>query len=173
MDWLEQAKDQSYYAYMEQFERLYLNKEHKKLLQLIHQVFPSKTEKNELRFYAGLYAEKVCEQDLGFGSEEYYRTSFDIFQQVLDLVRTSKFSKYYQIYILLLWRSWILRQQINIDYHHFMSVKMVGNDSFVGLIAQSVQRQSSLKVSINFLNFSFFSNLISSSKFSFFFNLKY
>ena len=151
MDWLEQAKDQSYYAYMEQFERLYLNKEHKKLLQLIHQVFPSKTEKNELRFYAGLYAEKVCEQDLGFGSEEYYRTSFDIFQQVLDLVRTSKFSKYYQIYILLLWRSWILRQQINIDYHHFMSVKMVGNDSFVGLIAQSVQRQSSLKVSINLL----------------------
>lgn len=151
MDWLEQAKDQSYYAYMEQFERLYLNKEHKKLLQLIHQVFPSKTEKNELRFYAGLYAEKVCEQDLGFGSEEYYRTSFDIFQQVLDLVRTSNFSKYYQIYILLLWRSWILRQQINIDYHHFMSVKMVGNDSFVGLIAQSVQRQSSLKVSINLL----------------------
>ncbi len=50
MDWLEQAKDQSYYAYMEQFERLYLNKEHKKLLQLIHQVFPSKTEKMNLDF---------------------------------------------------------------------------------------------------------------------------
>ncbi|MCJ8162087.1 DUF4365 domain-containing protein [Acinetobacter zhairhuonensis] len=150
-DWLEQSKDQSYYAYMEQFERLYLKKEHEKLLQLIHLVFPSKTEKIELRFYAGLYAEKVCEQDLGLGSEEYYRASFEIFKQLLGLVRTSKFSKYYQIYILLLCRSWILRQQINIDYHHFMSVKMVGNDPLMGLIAQSVQRQSSLNVSINLL----------------------
>lgn len=150
-DWLEQAKDQSYYAYMEQFERLYLKKEHEKLLQLIHLIFPSKTEKIELRFYAGLYAEKVCEQDLGFGSEEYYRVSFDIFQQILNLVKTNKFSKYYQIYIILLWRSWILRQQINIDYHHFMSVKMVGNDPLMGLVAQSVQRQSSLNVSINLL----------------------
>lgn len=122
-----------------------------KIIAIDSSSFSFKNRKNELRFYAGLYAEKVCEQDLGFGSEEYYRTSFDIFQQVLDLVRTSKFSKYYQIYILLLWRSWIIRQQINIDYHHFMSVKMVGNDSFVGLIAQSVQRQSSLKVSINLL----------------------
>lgn len=151
LDWLEQAKDQSYYAYMEQFERLFINKEHKKLLQLIHNVFPSKTEKNELRFYAGLYAEKVCEQDLGFGSEEYYRASFEIFQQVLNLVRTNKFSRYYQIYIILLWRSWTLRQQINIDYHHFMSVKMIGNDPYVGMIAQAIQRQTSLRVSINLL----------------------
>lgn len=150
-DWLEQAKDQSYYAYMEQFERLYLNKEHKKLLELIHQVFPSKTEKNELRFYAGLYAEKICEQDLGFGSEDYFRVSFEIFQQVLDLVRIGKFAKYYHIYIILLWRSWLLRQQINIDYHHFISVKIVGNDPFVGMIAQSVQRQSSLRVSNSLL----------------------
>lgn len=150
-DWLEQAKDQSYYAYMEQFERFYINKDHEKLLETIQQVFPSKTEKKELRFYAGLYAEKICEQDLGFGSEDYYRVSFGIFQQVLDLVKTSKFTKYYQIYIILLWRSWVLRQQINIDYHHFMSVKIVGNDSFLSMIAQSVQRQSSLRVSNSLL----------------------
>lgn len=148
-DWLEQAKDQSYYAYMEQFERLYINKEFEKLLQLIHHVFPSRTEKKELRFYAGLYAEKVCEQDLGFGSEEYYRNSFDIFEKILNLVRINKFDKYYQIYIILLWRSWILRQQIKIDYHHFMANKMVRQDSFASLITQAIERQISLKISIN------------------------
>ncbi len=150
-DWLDQAKDQSYHAYMEQFERLYINKEHGKLLDLIHQVFPSKTEKNELRFYAGLYAEKVCEQDLGFNTEEYDEASFDIFQQILHLVRTNNFNKYYQIYIILLWRRWILKKKIMADYHNFMTLKMVGSDPFVGWLARSMQAQSSLKVSIYLL----------------------
>lgn len=146
-DWLDQAKDQSYYAYMEQFERLYINKEHEKLLELINQVFPSKTEKNELRFYAGLYAERVCEQDLGFNTEEYDEASFDIFQQILHLVRTNNFNKYYQIYIILLWRRWILKKKIMADYHNFMTLKMIGNDPLVRGIAKSMQIQSSLRVS--------------------------
>ena len=148
-DWLEQAKVQSYYAYMEKFERLYINKEHGELLQLIHQVFPSETEKKELRFYAGLYAEKICEQDLGFNSEEYDEASFEIFQKILHLVRRNKFSKYYQIYIILLWRRWILRNKIMIDYHRFMTLKMVGDDPLVGWLVRSIQAQSSLKVSID------------------------
>lgn len=148
-DWLEQAKIQSYYAYMEQFERLYINKEYDELLKLIHQVFLAETEKKELRFYAGLYAEKVCEQELGYNSEEYDRASFDIFQKILFLVRKNKFSKYYQLYIVLLWRRWILRNKIISDYHGFMSLKMAGNDPLVGWVVRSVQAQSSLKVSID------------------------
>ncbi|WP_165353070.1 DUF4365 domain-containing protein [Acinetobacter piscicola] len=146
-DWLEQAKDQSYYAYMEQFERLYINKDHERLLEIIQQFFPSKTEKKELRFYAGLYAERVCEQDLGFNTEEYDEASFDIFQEILHLVRTNHFNKYYQIYIILLWRRWILKKKIIADYHSFMTLKMVGNDPLVGGIAESIQVQSSLRVS--------------------------
>lgn len=147
-DWLEQAKDQSYYAYMEQFERLYNDKNHDELLKLIHKVFPAETEKKELRFYAGLYAERVCEQDLGFNTEEYDEASFEIFQEILHLVRINNFNKYYQLYIILLWRRWILKKKIMADYHNFMTLKMVGNDPFVGWIAKSMQTQSSLKVSI-------------------------
>ena len=147
--WLEQAKTQSFHAYMTQFERLYTEKKFDELLELIHKIFPAQTEKNELRFYAGLYAEKICEQQLGVMSEEYYESSFDIYQQILFLVRHNKFNKYFQLYSILLFRSWLLRKQIQVDYHQFMSSKLTKDNPLAAWVVDSVRAKFSLKLTLN------------------------
>jgi|GEM_PF-1673498 len=147
--WLEKSKEVSFYAYMEQFERLFLNNDHEKLLSEIEKVFSSVTEKKELRFYAGLYAEKVCEQELGHKTEKYFEASFDIFSKILWLVRHERFEKYYQLYIVLLFRSWLLKKQILVSYHHLISKKMTEGDKLVSWVVDESRFQVSLKTSIN------------------------
>ena len=148
-NWLEQAKNQSFHAYMIQFERLYKDRKYDELLELIQKIFTAKTEKNELRFYSALYAEKICEQQMGVTSEVYYKASFDIYLKILFLVRHNKFNKYFQLYAVLLFRSWLLRKQIQIDYHQFMSSKLTKNDPLVSWIVESVRAKSSLQLTLN------------------------
>jgi len=148
-NWLEQAKNQSFHAYMIQFERLYKDRKYDELLELIQKIFTAETEKNELRFYSALYAEKICEQQMGVTSEVYYEASFDIYLKILFLVRHNKFNKYFQLYSVLLFRSWFLRKQIQIDYHQFMSSKLTKNDPLVSWVVESVRAKSSLQLTLN------------------------
>jgi len=148
-NWLEQAKNQSFHAYMIQFERLYKDRKYDELLELIQKVFPAETETNELRFYSALYAEKICEQQMGVMSEEYYESTLDIYQKILFLVRHNNFNKYFQLYSILLFRSWLLRKQIQINYHQFMSSKLTKDDPLVAWVVESVRAKSSLKLTLN------------------------
>lgn len=148
-NWLEQAKDQSFHAYMTKFERLYIDRKYDELLELIQRVFPAETEKKELRFYSALYAEKICEQQMGVMSEDYYESVFDIYWKILFLVRNNKFNKYFQLYSILLFRSWLLRKQIQIDYHQFISSKLTKDDALATWVLESVRVKSSLKLTLN------------------------
>ena len=142
---LEQTKSLNFHIYSENFERLFVKGEFDELFELGKKVIASATEKTATRFCAGLYIERCYLERFHSDASALQELNFNLYAYLIEVVRSGKGELYLRQYAILLMRSIRLSIAVEIDYHHFISAKMLENDHLTKWVVEYSRAQIVLR----------------------------